>query len=57
MLENIKWILNNIFLGGSDFVIRKNISFENIETMNGVAVEDKSTHTCALCTDSILRLI
>ena len=49
MLENIKWMLDNIFLGGDDFVIRKNASSENIETMNGLAVEDEKTHTCALC--------
>ena len=32
-----------------EFVIRKNVSKEDIETNNGVAVRDDKTNTCALC--------
>ena len=50
MFENIRWILDNIFgISGNGFVIRENISPENIETFNGVAVGDEKTRTCALC--------
>ena len=50
MFENIRWILDNIFgIRGNGFVIRENISPENIETCNGVAVKDDKTRTCALC--------
>ena len=50
MFESIRWILDNIFgISGNGFVIRENISPENIETFNGVAVGDEKTRTCALC--------
>lgn len=50
MFEDIKWILDNIFgINGNKFVIRKNVSKENIETCNGIAVDDDTTNTCALC--------
>ncbi|MBQ9103523.1 MAG: hypothetical protein IJY57_00320 [Clostridia bacterium] len=50
MFEDIKWILDNIFgINGDKFVIRKNVSKENIETCNGIAVDDDTTNTCALC--------
>ena len=36
MFEEIRWILDNVFgISGSGFVIRKNVSPENIETCNG----------------------
>ena len=50
MFESIRWVLDNIFgISGHGFVIRENVSPENIETCNGVAVKDESTQTCALC--------
>lgn len=50
MFENLRWILDNIFeIHGNGFVIRENVSPENIETCNGVAASDESTRTCALC--------
>ena len=50
MFESIRWILDNIFgISGNGFVIRENVSPENIETCNGVAVKDDKTRTCALC--------
>ncbi len=50
MFEDIKWILDNILgINGKGFVIRKNVSTENIETKNGEAVADEKTRTCALC--------
>ena len=59
MFEEIRWILDNIFgIGGNGFVIRENDSPENIETCNGVAVEDDITRTCALCialNDTVFR--
>ena len=42
MFESIRWILDNIFgISGDGFVIRENVSPENIETCNGVAVKDE----------------
>ena len=59
MFESIRWILDNIFgISGNGFVIRENISPENIETCNGVAVQDDKTRTCALCValnDTVFR--
>ena len=50
MFENIRWVLDNLFGTRRDgFVIRENISTENIETCDGVAVTDDKTKTCALC--------
>lgn len=50
MFEDIKWIVENVLgTSGDGFVIRKNISPENIETCNGVAVGDDNARTCALC--------
>ena len=59
MFESIRWILDNIFgISGKGFVIRENVSPENIETCNGVAVGDEKTRTCALCValnDTVFR--
>lgn len=59
MFEEIRWILDDIFgISGNGFVIRENASPENIETCNGVAVEDDKTRTCALCValnDTVFR--
>lgn len=59
MFEEVSKILDNIFgISGDQFVIRENISPENIETCNGVAVEDDKTRTCALCValnDTVFR--
>lgn len=50
MFENIRWIPDNIFgITGNGFVIRENASPENIQTCNGVAVNDVKARTCALC--------
>ncbi len=50
MFEQIRWVLDNMLgLNGDVFVIRENVSPENIETCKGVAVEDENTKTCALC--------
>lgn len=49
MFEEIRWIIENIIGIGEGFVIRQNISPENIETCNGVAIKDENTQTCALC--------
>ena len=61
MFESIRWILDNIFgISGNGFVIRENISPENIETCNGVAVKDERTRTCALCValnDTVFKMI
>lgn len=45
-------------ISGNGFVIRENISPENIETCNGVAVKDDKTRTCTLCValnDTVFR--
>ena len=59
MFEESRWILDNIFgIGGNGFVIRENVSPENIETCNGVAARDDKTGTCALCValnDTVFR--
>lgn len=59
MFESIRWILDIIFgISGNGFVIRENVSPENIETCNGVAVGDEKTRTCALCValnDTVFR--
>lgn len=49
MFENIRQSVNDIFRFGNEFVIRKNISPEDIETCEGVATGDKRTRTCKLC--------
>ena len=59
MFENIKEILNNILgVSGNGFVIRENVSSENIETCNGVSINDDKTRTCFLCValnDTVFR--
>ena len=61
MFESIRWILDNIFaISGNGFVIRENVSPENIENCNGVAVQDDKTRTCALCValnDTVFKMI
>ena len=50
VFDKIGEILKNLFgINGDGWVIRKNISTENIETCNGVAQEDENCRTCALC--------
>lgn len=49
MFEESRWILDNIFWSDGEFVIRENVSPENIETCGGLATEDDKTHTCAIC--------
>lgn len=39
----------NMFLFNNTWVIRKNSSTLNIESCNGDAIQDNSTHTCELC--------
>ena len=58
MFEDIRWIIENIIGTGEGFVIRENLSPENIETCNGVAMQDENTKTCALCValnDTVFR--
>lgn len=50
MFSKIRDNLDKIFnIGEDDFVIRKNVSPENIETCNGFAINDDGTRTCAIC--------
>ena len=48
--SEIKQIFKNLFgIVGDYWVKRRNISYETIETCNGIAHSDDNTHTCALC--------
>lgn len=59
MFEESRWVSDNIFgIGGNGFVIRENVSPENIENCNGVARKDEKTGTCVLCValnDTVFR--
>lgn len=49
-LDNVKETLVNLFsVNGDGWVIRQNVSDENIETCNGVAKADEKTKTCLYC--------
>ena len=49
-LDNVKETLVNLFsVNGDGWVIRQNVSRENIETCNGVAKADEKTKTCLYC--------